>query len=892
MGAVCGCGKKDNVDDFVDETGPLPEQYAKPARPKPALQKALEKYELADGHEPGSQHRPHGCTDTFCCILFLGALAVLAMILVYAHENGDPRKLHHGIDYHGNICGVDPDVANMPYLYWCEDPVYEINETVTFVEDGGATEPAANADPRRNVSSGGGADLDAGPAAPKNLTQDASAALGGEAAMEARSLALPVAGSGVPVLGDGRRLVGLASKASAEEDALGSVPGKPPAGLEAAEPPGASEVTVATTSASPNSRHRRSVRNWFASASNFTRNSKHRKTAEEWFARAGGFSLNLRHPMCMESCPQSNMTAHYCFDRRSTVIENASDGSGTFTEKTTFHFRLVDDYPSMKVAHYCLPTDTRLRRSLGGTLDSSQEALMYHYVQIQHAWPAVLASVGFAVVLGFLYLFLLGLCPGTLIFSTLVLAVVLPLAAGSLALWGWQMEDQHHEFLDQHQELKMLQLPATGDGVEDLAVSIGLIVVGLTVLLTACCLRASLKLAIGSVDAACECLLGVPSLLFEPFINAIFQLSALVCLVYGMGLLLSSGDLSPVHHFNLTYMRGVSRSFVYHDMEHGYIVLYVLIAAWVFEFSMAMEKFVLAYVTQLWYFTDYRTGRKSIPPCALLRGMCVGATCHTGTMALGALCIPPFRVAHWLHSRFCRRRGELGDDEEEGNEVSECVLSCCTCCWACWEGFIKFMQSDSYIVVAIDSYPFFPAAQKAYNVNLYQIEHLGDPNNFLWIFQLWGVFGIASLAAFFTWLLVTSMDIFTQETSPHFVENPEPIAVTGGVAGFVVATIFMHVLRNIADALVFCYALDREWREDQGLPMRGNVPPGLESYLQSAGFGSKRRPSTPTGSYRAAPGPVWSSRNSQSGSGRHTPPTGSRRFSGPHAGSRRSLMRA
>jgi hypothetical protein len=36
----------------------------------------------------------------------------------YAYQNGDPRKLYHGMDYSGNLCGAGVK-TNQPYLFWC-----------------------------------------------------------------------------------------------------------------------------------------------------------------------------------------------------------------------------------------------------------------------------------------------------------------------------------------------------------------------------------------------------------------------------------------------------------------------------------------------------------------------------------------------------------------------------------------------------------------------------------------------------------------------------------------------------------------------------------------------------------------------------------------------------
>lgn len=60
----------------------------------------------------------HSCTDVPCGLVFIAALVYGGYIMTYAFQNGDPRKVTHGIDYEGRICGVD--LPWKPYVYWCK----------------------------------------------------------------------------------------------------------------------------------------------------------------------------------------------------------------------------------------------------------------------------------------------------------------------------------------------------------------------------------------------------------------------------------------------------------------------------------------------------------------------------------------------------------------------------------------------------------------------------------------------------------------------------------------------------------------------------------------------------------------------------------------------------
>jgi hypothetical protein len=74
-------------------------------------------------HSDDFKERHYGCSDIPCCCVFLIALVALGVVMGYGFANGDPRKLHHGIQWDKKICGVDAGVELMPYLYYCAPTV-------------------------------------------------------------------------------------------------------------------------------------------------------------------------------------------------------------------------------------------------------------------------------------------------------------------------------------------------------------------------------------------------------------------------------------------------------------------------------------------------------------------------------------------------------------------------------------------------------------------------------------------------------------------------------------------------------------------------------------------------------------------------------------------------
>jgi len=57
-------------------------------------------------------------TDACCCAMWLAWTGLFLLATYHSLLHGDPRRLYHGFDYEGQLCGVDEAVADQPYLYW------------------------------------------------------------------------------------------------------------------------------------------------------------------------------------------------------------------------------------------------------------------------------------------------------------------------------------------------------------------------------------------------------------------------------------------------------------------------------------------------------------------------------------------------------------------------------------------------------------------------------------------------------------------------------------------------------------------------------------------------------------------------------------------------------
>lgn len=88
--------------------------------------------EPPDRFEERAGHATHRCTDPAMVLVFLVAFGYWCYICNYARENGDIRRLYHGYNFTGGLCGVD-DEANA-FLYWCKPSSMELPGVVQGID--------------------------------------------------------------------------------------------------------------------------------------------------------------------------------------------------------------------------------------------------------------------------------------------------------------------------------------------------------------------------------------------------------------------------------------------------------------------------------------------------------------------------------------------------------------------------------------------------------------------------------------------------------------------------------------------------------------------------------------------------------------------------------------
>jgi len=327
-------------------------------------------------------------------------------------------------------------------------------------------------------------------------------------------------------------------------------------------------------------------------------------------------------------------------------------------------------------------------------------------------------------------------------------------------------------------------------------------------------------MAIGCIEAACECIVDLPSILLEPLITLVFKSIFLVTMLLGFFWLLSCGEVKD---------HGMYRTLEYSDTERIYIWYYVFMMIWVSELCSAMSHFVLSYVTERWYFTPYRKGcigrgKVDLPGFAILQAYSVGILFHLGSLAFGAVVIAFIRVLRMALAYVGR------ESSASGNCCSACLAKVAFCCLTCCEGCLQFLNKNAYMDIALHSSTFCVAARRANALIAGEVTALGALEGACWIFQIGGLGAITGLGALLTFFMVRHTDIYSEPTSEQYVQDPVLMVLVAAVISFLIALVFVISFDTISSTILYCFAIEKQQaREFTGQALEGGYSVSTKS---------------------------------------------------------------
>ncbi|KAM4640535.1 choline transporter-like protein 4 isoform 1-T1 [Discoglossus pictus] len=469
------------------------------------------------------------------------------------------------------------------------------------------------------------------------------------------------------------------------------------------------------------------------------------------------------------------------------------------------------------------------------------------------SWPWILIALAIAMVVSLLFLILLRFTAGILVWVLII---------GVIGVIGYGIYHCCMEYIN----LKNRGSTASNIGftvnltvylnVQEtwLAFLIILAVVEAILLLVLLFLRKRILIAIALIKEASKAIGHIMSSLFYPIITFILLL---VCVAYwGITALYLATSGAPLYRLSTVnqsypgceYINGnatcdpmtfnVSNQscplahciFYKYNTEGLYqqnlfnLQIYNVIGfLWCINFVIALGQCVLAGAFASYYWAFHKP--KDIPYFPVAGSFMRTLRYHTGSLAFGSLILTLVQIIRIMLEYLDHKL------KDAHNPCTRFLLCCLKCCFWCLEKFIKFLNRNAYIMIAIYGKNFCVSAKNAFKLlmrNIVRVVVLDKVTDLLIFFgKLLVVGGVGVLAFFFfTNRIPFPNDAFKSPTLNYYWI---PI-LTVILGSYMIAQGFFSVYNMCVDTLFLCFLEDLE-RHDGSAEKPYYMPKSLMSIL-------------------------------------------------------------
>uniref|UniRef100_A0A8C6RV92 Choline transporter-like protein n=1 Tax=Nannospalax galili TaxID=1026970 RepID=A0A8C6RV92_NANGA len=495
-------------------------------------------------------------------------------------------------------------------------------------------------------------------------------------------------------------------------------------------------------------------------------------------------------------------------------------------------------------------------QGISGLLDSinARDISVKIFEDFAHSWYWILIALAVALGLSLLFLLLLRLVAGPLVLL-LIVGVLAVLAYGIYHCW-----QQYRALRDKGASISDLGFTTNLSAYQSvqetwLAALIVLAVVEGILLLLLIFLRQRIRIAIALLKEASRAVGQMMSTLFYPLVTFVLLV---ICIAYwamtalyplfspslsseyvywasnasapgceSVSLNSSCDPMAPPKNsscpgltcaFQGYSSTGLAQRSLFNLQIYGVLGLF-----WTVNWVLALGQCVLAGAFASFYWAFHKP--QDIPTFPLCSAFIRTLRYHTGSLAFGALILTLVQIARIIL--------EYIDHKLRGaqNPVARCIICCFKCCLWCLEKFIKFLNRNAYIMIAIYGKNFCVSAKNAFMLlmrNIVRVVVLDKVTDLLLFFgKLLVVGGVGVLSFFFFSGRIKGLGKDFENPQLNYYWLP---IMTSIVGAYVIASGFFSVFGMCVDTLFLCFLEDLE-RNDGSVNRPYYMPKSLLKIL-------------------------------------------------------------
>lgn len=510
----------------------------------------------------------------------------------------------------------------------------------------------------------------------------------------------------------------------------------------------------------------------------------------------------LKYSVCVKECPSSSSSSIDCFEN-----DIYSDCGFSGINEEGCNYPVITGKYSTKgyIDRVCLPDSDQTEELFQSALSSVNSAIDLDTIAewIGDVWLAsdvIYYVAGITLLLLFLYMFLLRLCVGVIIWISIVFtfAALLTIAI----FFHWSSVNQYKEENDEDTQETLYWI------------SIGFYVLTGVFFLYILFMVNRIRLAIAIMKTGTRFIVSVWYALFVPPVIFVITGAVFAYWVFACIYLYSSGDISQE---NQDSFAEVSKTNNYKYMF--YFEFWGIL--WVSSYLIATTQFILAGSVCIWYFSQ---GADSGPQRPVSRPIWWSIRYHMGSLAFGSLILAVVWTIKWILI-YIRVKIKLARFDEN-NFFIGILLKCLTCFILCFERFIKFLNKNAYIQIALHSVSFCAGARDAFFLIFRNAARFLTLGSLGAIFIFLGKWLVTLSATYIGYLILTRSEKYENE-----LHSPVFPTIVFLILAYVISSLFLVVYEMACDSILHCFLADEELMKSDGNREPEHAPSDLKDFL-------------------------------------------------------------
>jgi len=216
---------------------------------------------------------------------------------------------------------------------------------------------------------------------------------------------------------------------------------------------------------------------------------------------------------------------------------------------------------------------------------------------------------------------------------------------------------------------------------------------------------------------------------------------------------------------------------------------------WNNNFLIAFGQTIVAGAVAYWFYTPNNEKGTNAPLKSLRVSNWNVWRYHTGSLAFGSFIIALVQFIRYL-MKYLEKQAQ-----QQKNKVMVIVLKTVQCCLYCFERFIKFLNRNAYIQIAIRGLNFCTAAKKAFGIIATNMIRFGTVAILGEVIQWIGYVFIMGFTMVIGYFLLDAM---------HPDIDPFLPMIIYAILGYIIGMLFMKVFGLAVDTCLQCFIFAEE----------------------------------------------------------------------------------